>query len=285
MPNVGDSDAPSPAVAQDPDWLPPDINTGVPHPARVYDYWLGGKDNFAADRALGDAMIATMPMTRFGARANRAFLGRAVRYLTEEAGIRQFLDIGTGIPTAGNTHEVAQEAAPDSRVVYVDNDPIVLAHAKALMTSDPAGATAFIQADLHDPDKILAHPLLAATLDLGKPVALMLIAVLHFFADEDEPQGIVSTLVDALPRGSYLTISHLTADFVTPAQAAAGVAVGQRSGITYAPRTEEEVAAFFAGLDLVGPGVVPVLGWRPPADDVPDDPRAAHCYAAMGRKP
>jgi hypothetical protein len=285
MPNLGDSDASSPAVPGDPGWLPPEINTGLAHTARVYDYWLGGKDNFAADRALGDAMIAAMPATRFAARANRAFLGRAVRYLAEEAGIRQFLDIGTGIPTAGNTHEVAQAVAPHSRVAYVDNDPIVLAHAKALMTSGPVGATAFIQADLHDPEKILADPLLGSTLDLGKPVALMLVAVLHFFADDEDPQGIVSTLVDALPSGSYLTVSHLTADFLDPAQADTAAAAGQRSGITYVPRTEEEVAAFFTGLDLVGPGVVPLLGWRPPADDVPEDPRAAHSYAAMGRKP
>jgi hypothetical protein len=285
MPNVGDSDASSPAGPRDPDWLPPEINTGVAHPARVYDYWLGGKDNFAADRAVGDAVIAALPAIRFAARANRAFLGRAVRYLAAEAGIRQFLDIGTGIPAAGNTHEVARAAAPDSRVVYVDNDPIVATHAKALMTSGPGGATAFIQADLHNPEKILADPLLAATLDLGEPVALMLIAVLHFFTDGEDPRGIVSTLVDALPRGSYLTVSHLTADFLDPSQAAAAAAAGERSGITYVPRTEEEVAAFLTGLDLIGPGVVPLLEWRPSADDVPEDPRSAHIYAAMGRKP
>jgi hypothetical protein len=285
MPNVGDSDPSGQAAPRDPDWLPPELNTGVAHPARVYDYWLGGRDNFAADRALGDAMIAAMPATRVGARANRAFLGRAVRYLAAEAGIRQFLDIGTGIPAAGNTHEVAQAVAPDSRVVYVDNDPLVHAHAQALMNSRAGGATAFIQADLHDPEQILADPLLRATLDLGQPVALMLIAVLHFFPDDEDPRGIVSALVDALPSGSYLTVSHLTADFLDPSLAAAGAAAGQRSGITYVPRTEAEIAAFFAGLDLVEPGVVPVLGWRPPADDLPANPGAAHVYGAMGRKP
>jgi len=272
------------ASMEDPDWLPPEINTGTAHPARVYDYWLGGKDNFAADRELGDAIIAALPSTRLGARANRAFLGRAVRYLAGEAGVRQFLDIGTGIPTAGNTHEVAQAVAPASRVVYVDNDPIVLAHARALMTSDPAGATEFIQADLRDPDKILADPALKRTLDLGQPVALMLIAILHFLTDEENPQGIVSTLVDALPSGSYLTLSHLTADFIDPEQAASASAAGQQSGVTYVPRTRAEVAAFFTGLELVDPGVVPVLAWRPD-DGAPDDPRAVSGYGAMGRKP
>jgi len=272
------------ASMEDPDWLPPEINTGTAHPARVYDYWLGGKDNFAADRELGDAIIAALPSTRLGARANRAFLGRAVRYLAGEAGVRQFLDIGTGIPTAGNTHEVAQAVAPTSRVVYVDNDPIVLAHARALMTSDPAGATEFIQADLRDPDKILADPALKRTLDLGQPVALMLIAILHFLTDEENPQGIVSTLVDALPSGSYLTLSHLTADFIDPEQAASASAAGQQSGVTYVPRTRAEVAAFFTGLELVDPGVVPVLAWRPD-DGAPDDPRAVSGYGAMGRKP
>jgi predicted O-methyltransferase YrrM len=163
------------SAADDPDRVPPEINTGVAHPARIYDYLLGGKDNFAADRAVADAVAKAMPSARAMVRANRDFLGRAVHYLVTEAGVRQFLDIGTGIPTAGNTHEVAQAAAPQSRVVYVDNDPIVLAHARALMTSDPAGAPAFIQADLQDPDKILDDPALRRTLDLGEPVALMLI--------------------------------------------------------------------------------------------------------------
>ena len=285
MAEAGSPDVPfpAPAVEGNPDLPPPEFNAGVPHPARVYDYWLGGKDNYAADRVLGDAIIAAMPSTRPAARANRAFLGRAVRYLAAEAGIRQFLDIGTGIPAAGNTHEVAQDAAPESRIVYVDNDPIVMAHARALMTSHAAGATAFIQADLREPGRILADPELRATLDLGKPVALMLVAVLHFLTEAENPRGIVTELVSALPSGSYLAISHLTADF-DPDSAAVAQAAGQRSGVTYVPRGNAEIAAFFTGLGLVDPGVVPLLAWRPD-DGTPDDPLAVRSYAAMGRKP
>jgi SAM-dependent methyltransferase len=282
MPEAASPSVPVPAVPEDAD-PPPGINASVAHSARVYDYWLGGKDNFAADRALGDTLIAAVPSTRFAARANRAFLGRAVRYLAGEAGITQFLDIGTGIPTAGNTHEVAQAAAPEARVLYVDHDPIVLAHARALMTSDPAGATAFIQADLREPGRILADPELRATLDLGRPVALMLIAVLHFVTDEDGARGVVSELVDALPPGSYLAIAHLTADF-DPDEAAGALAAVQRSSVTYVPRSQAEVSAFFAGLALVSPGVVPLLAWRPD-DGTPEDPLAARMYAAIGRKP
>jgi hypothetical protein len=283
MPQNGRPNEAVPAESEDPDWLPPEINTGVAHPARVYDYMLGGKDNFAADRALADAVTAAMPSAPEMARANRAFLRRAVRYLAGEAGVRQFLDIGTGIPAAGNTHEVAQAAAPDSRIPYVDNDPIVLAHARALMTSDPAGATAFIQADLREPDKILADPALRRTLDLGEPVALMPIAILMYIRDEEDPRGIVSKLVDALPAGSYLTLTHPSSDF-NPEEGASAVAASQRAGISFTPRGQTEVAAFFTGLDLVDPGVVPVLAWRPD-DGAPADPRAAYYYAAMGRKP
>ena len=284
MPEAGSPDAPAAVPPAAPDGpAPPGINARVAHSARVYDYWLGGKDNFAADRELGDAIIEVVPTTRFAARANRAFLGRAVRYLAGEAGITQFLDIGTGIPTAGNTHEVAQAAAAESRVVYVDYDPIVLAHARALMTSSPAGATAFIKADLRDPGRILADPELRGTLDLGKPVALNLIAVLHFLTEEDNPRGLVAELLDALPSGSYLTIAHLTADF-DPEEAAAALAASRDSGVTYVPRTAAEVAAFFDGLELVDPGVVPLLTWRPD-DGAPPDPLAARMYAAMARKP
>jgi hypothetical protein len=272
----------SPPAQLDPRGLPPEINAGTAHSARVYDYWLGGKDNFAADRELGDALTAAVPSTPFAARANRAFLGRAVRYLATEAGITQFLDIGTGIPTAGNTHEVAQAAAPQSRVVYVDHDPIVLAHARALMTSIPSGATAFIKADLRDPGKILADPGLHGTLDLSEPLALMLVAVLHFLTEEDNPLGLVAELLDALPSGSYLTIAHLTADF-NPEEAAAALETVQRSGVTYVPRSAAAVTAFFDGLDLVEPGVVPLLTWRPD-NRPPRDPFAARMYAAMGRK-
>ena len=286
MPEAGSPDVSSPAeaVPGDPNWQRAGINVGIAHPARVYDYFLGGRDNFAADRALGDALTAQIPSAPYSARANRAFLGRAVRYLVKERGIRQFLDIGTGIPSAGNTHEVAQALAPDIRALYVDNDPIVLAHARALMSSNPAGATAFIQADAREPGKILADPALRETLDLAEPVALMLLSILPFFRDDENPQGIVSALLDVLPSGSYLTISHITADFIKPEQAANAVAAGQQSGVTYVPRTQAEIAAFFSGLDLVEPGVVPILTWHP-GDGEPVDPHAASHYAGMARKP
>ena len=285
MPEAGSPDVPVPvsAVPRDPGLPPPEFNTGVAHPARVYDYFLGGKDNYSSDRELGDAIIAAMPSTLTAARANRAFLGRAVRYLVREAGIRQFLDIGTGIPTAGNTHEVAQSVAPESRIFYVDNDAVVLAHARALMTSHPAGATAFIRADLREPGKILADPELRATLDLGRPVALMLIAVLHFLTDADDARGIVSELIGALPQGSYLALTHSTADF-SPGEISGVADATKQAGVTYTPRSQAEVAAFFTGLDLVDPGVVPVLAWRPDGGP-PEDPRAAYIYAAVGRKP
>ena len=289
MPEASGPDVRVPVAAarqdrEDPHWLPPEFNTGVAHPARVYDYWLGGKDNFAADRKVGDAIMAEIPSVPQLTRDNRAFLGRAVHYLAAEAGIRQFLDIGTGIPTAGNTHEVAQAAVHGARVVYVDNDPIVLAHARALMTSDPAGATAFILGDFREAGKILADPALRETLDFDQPIALMLIAILHFFTDDENPQAIVSALIDALPSGSYLAISNLTQDFMDPARAARATQAGQQGGITYVSRTRAEVAAFFNGLDLLDPGVVPMQLWRP--DGTPsaaaDGPTA---YAAVGRKP
>jgi hypothetical protein len=206
---------------------PPDINTDVAHPARVYDYWLGGKDNFPADRALGEMMIQAIPNLRGLAAANRAFLRRAVRYLAAEAGVRQFLDIGTGIPTSPNVHEVAQEAAPGTRVVYVDNDPIVLAHARALLTSQDAGETAFILADLREPKSILDHPTLAATLDLTQPVAVMLVAVLMYFRDTDDPNPfeMVATVMEPMPSGSYLAVTHPT-PHINPEETAQAVAGG-----------------------------------------------------------
>ena len=269
--------------------MPPEINTHIAHTARVYDYWLGGKDNFPADHALAEAILEAVPSMRAMARANRAFLGRAVRYLAGEAGIRQFLDIGTGIPTAGNTHEVAQAVAPDARVVYVDNDPIVLAHARALMSSHAAGETAFIFADLRRPEAILGDPTLTATLDLGRPVAVMLVAILMFLGDGEDPYGIVARLLEALPSGSVLAISHPTADF-DPAAMAGAVAASKRSGIALVPRRRAEVEAFFNGLDLVEPGVVPVEAWRPDgeppgAHQRAADPEPLNIYAAVGRKP
>ncbi len=263
------------------------IDTSKAHPARMYDYLLGGKDNFEADRAAIAELMKAVPNARIGARENRAFLGRAVRYLAAEAGIRQFLDIGTGLPTANNVHEVAQAVAPDSRVVYVDNDPIVLAHARALLTSDPAGRTAYIQADLHDPDAILSDPAVRATLDYGQPVALMLMAVLHFFPDDANPASIVSTLVNALPPGSYLVASHVTADFIDPARAASGVQAVQRAGVPFRARTDEEfVQLAFAGLELMPPGLVPVSEWRAEtAAGILPAPAEVGYYGAVARKP
>lgn len=260
----------------------PDIDTSVPHSARVYNYWLGGKDNYAADRALGEMIAERVPTIRTIVQTNRSFLGRVVRHLSGEAGIGQYLDIGTGIPAPGNVHEVAQAIIPQTRVLYVDNDPIVLAHARALMTSNSMGHTAFIQCDLRDPMAILSDPVLQTTLDLDEPVALMLVGILMHVADEEDPYGIVETLMDPLPSGSYLTITHPTADFNAEAMGAIAGS-NQQSGITFRPRSKAEVAAFFDGLELVEPGVVPVLSWRP--DEPSQDPLSAYLYAAVGRKP
>lgn len=261
--------------------LPPEIDTTVAHSARVYDYWLGGKDNFAADRALGDAMVQAIPTLPAMARANRDFLGRAVKYLAAEAGIRQFLDIGTGIPSAGNVHEIAQAVAPECRVLYVDHDPIVLAHARALMTSTSQGRTEFIMAEFSEPGSILEHPALKSTLDMDEPVALMLVAILMYFHDSDGVYDWVKTLVDALPSGSYVTITHPTADF-NPRAVAGAVEAATAAGIALVPRSKAEVERFFAGLELVEPGVVPVLAWHP--DEAPANPDAAWYWSGMARK-
>jgi S-adenosyl methyltransferase len=264
--------------------LSQEINTNVAHPARVYDYWLGGKDNFPADRALAELMIQAIPNMRAMAAANRAFLGRAVRYLAEEAGVRQFLDIGTGIPTSPNVHEVAQAAAPETRVVYVDNDPIVLAHARALLTSQDAGETAFILADLREPKSVLDHPTLMSTLDLSQPVAVLAVAVLMYFRDTDDPNPfeMVSTLLEPMPSGSYLAVTHPTPDF-NPEETAKAVAAAEQAGVTLVPRSQAEVQRFFTGLDVVDPGVTPVLSWRP--DQPPADPTIAYYWAGVARKP
>ncbi|HEX6235023.1 MAG TPA: SAM-dependent methyltransferase [Jiangellaceae bacterium] len=260
----------------------PEIDTTVAHSARVYDYWLGGKDNFEADRALGDAMIRAIPSLPAMAKANRAFLSRAVRYLVSETGVHQFLDIGTGIPTAGNVHEIAQQVAPESRVLYIDHDPIVLAHARALMTSTSEGRTEFIMADLREPESIVSAPELAKTLDLQQPVALMLVAILMYFHDHEGVYEWVATLFDALPSGSYVAITHPTADFDADAVSGA-VAAATQAGITLVPRSKSEVERFFDGLEVIEPGVVPVLSWHP--DEPVDDPNAAWYWAGVARKP
>ncbi|MFN2496852.1 MAG: SAM-dependent methyltransferase [Pseudonocardiaceae bacterium] len=260
------------------------IDTSVAHSARVYDYWLGGKDNYPADRALGDAIAVQIPTIRSMARANRAFMHRAVDHLVREVGIRQFLDIGTGIPTQGNVHEVAQAIAPQSRVVYVDNDPIVLVHARALLTSHPEGRTAFIDADIRRPDAILNDPELQATLDLDQPIALILVAILMLVSDADDPYGNVSSLIDALPSGSHVVISHPTADFDTDAMAGV-VAASARAGFTFVPRDRAGVEAFFRGLELLEPGLVPVLAWRPDSWPPVRDSHNAYYWAGVARKP
>jgi hypothetical protein len=256
------------------------FDTSVAHLARVYDYWLGGKDNYAADRAAGDAAMQAYPDLVHSVRANRAFLARAVRYLAAEAGIRQFLDIGTGIPSASNTHEVAQAVAPSCRVVYVDNDPVVLAHARALLTSSPEGATCYIDADLRDTGAVMSQA--ARELDFSQPVAVMLIAVLHVIGDDDDPYGIVGALMDGVPAGSYLTVSHAASDIV-PAQASEMVErlnrVMAQQGIL---RTQAQVARFFGGLELAEPGVVRVQDWRPDSDIAARTP--SNMWGGLGRK-
>jgi hypothetical protein len=251
------------------------IDASVPHPARRYDYWLGGKDNFAADRESGDAIAAAFPAIRTAVRENRAFLRRAVTFLTEQAGVRQFLDVGTGLPTANNTHEVAQSIAPESRIVYVDNDPLVLVHPRALLTSSPAGATAYVDADLRDTDKILGDPDVRHTLDFSRPVALMLVAIMHFIPDDDDPYGIVARLVDALPAGSYLVVSHATGDFWTP-ETIADIEAGRYGA--FWPRTRDEFARFFDGLEAASPGMVSIAEWRA-ANEPQPRPTAAESYA------
>ena len=243
--------------------LDPRLNTGVPQVARVYDYWLGGKDNFIADRVAGEETVAAFPGIRLSAQANRAFLQRTVRYLAASEGISQFLDIGTGLPTANNTHEVAQAARPESRVVYVDNDPLVLAHARALLTSGPEGVTAYLDADLRDPNTILEQA--ASTLDFTRPVGIVLLAILHYIPDLAEARQLVATLLGAVPAGSFLVISHAGTDLL-----ADEVAAFEKSLNVHLPAQQRHVArprdvvrGFFDGVDLVEPGLVRVSDWRP----------------------
>jgi hypothetical protein len=256
-----------------------ELDVNVAHPARVYDYWLGGKDNFAADREAAEQVIAANPQVLPGVRANRAFLGRAVRYLAGEQGIRQFLDIGTGLPTVDNTHEVAQQVAPEGRVVYVDNDPIVLAHARALLTSTPEGETAYVDSDLRDTARVLEGA--AQTLDFGQPIAVMLLMILQYIPDRDNPWAIVAQLLDAVPAGSYLVVSDTAADIDAAVVAESARRYNQRLGtVRQTRRTKDEFARFFTGLELVEPGVVPLPEWRAIT------PRDHHipAYAAVGRK-
>ncbi|ELP70471.1 SAM-dependent methyltransferase [Streptomyces turgidiscabies] len=238
---------------------PEKIDTTVPHSARIWNYWLGGKDNYPVDHAAGDAFRELFPGITDLARDSRAFLGRAVRHLAGEAGIRQFLDIGTGLPTADNTHEIAQRVAPDARVVYVDNDPLVLTHAEALLTSSSEGVTAYVDADLHDPDAVLREA--ARTLDLKQPVALTLMQVSGHIADYDEARAIVGALLDALPSGSFLAFND-SVD-TNRANAEATRLYNESGAAPYHLRSPQELAGFFEGLELLAPGVVPITDWRP----------------------
>jgi hypothetical protein len=273
-----------------PDELVPDsrrvseLNTGVPHIARIYDFWLGGKDNFAADRAVARQMSEINPHIAEGVRASRAFLQRAVRYLAAEAGIGQFLDIGTGLPSPGNTHEVAQAVNPAAHVVYTDNDPIVLAHARALLISDPRGATGYLDADVRDPDAILAGAV--KLLDFGQPVAVILGALLHVIADEEDPYAIVARLMAQAPAGSYLVISHGATDIaaemmaVMSARLSAVMPCGQKPAF----RDRAGVARFFTGFELAEPGLVPITEWRSDGETDVDPGVPVPMWGAVGRK-
>ncbi|MER6451607.1 SAM-dependent methyltransferase [Streptomyces sp900105245] len=255
------------------------IDTSRPHPARVYDWFLGGKDNYPVDEELGRRIHAIDAGAGRAARANRAFMRRAVRTLAED-GVRQFLDIGTGIPTEPNLHQIAQSAAPDARVVYVDNDPIVLAHANALLRGTPEGVTEYVQADARDSGTILERA--AAVLDFGRPVALSLVALLHFVAAEDGAHDLVATLLAALAPGSCLVLSTMTADF-EPENVRRGIAAYAAGGVTLVARSRDEVGTFFEGLDLLPPGITSVSDWRP--EDRPDGDGPVSLYGAVGRKP
>jgi O-methyltransferase involved in polyketide biosynthesis len=258
---------------------PPEIDASVPHSARIWNYWLGGKDNYPVDREAGDQYREAFPEIVDVARASRAFLTRAVRWLAGEAGVRQFLDIGTGLPAADNTHEVAQRVAPESRVVYVDNDPVVLAHARALLTSTQ-GVTAYVDADLHDPDTILDAAV--RTLDFSQPVALMLMGILGHF-DYDEARSIVKRLLDPLPSGSYLTLNDGT-NIISEKFVQAQETYNRSGAVPYHLRSPEQIAGFLEGLELVEPGLVSVPRWRPDRTDG-GLPEELDAFGAVGRKP
>jgi O-methyltransferase involved in polyketide biosynthesis len=262
----------------------PEIDASVPHSARVWNYWLGGKDYFPVDQQAGDQFREVFPEIVDAARTSRQFLVRAVRYLAGDAGIRQFLDIGTGLPTADNTHEVAQRVAPEARVVYVDNDPLVLVHARALLTSTPQGVTEYVDADLGEPDTILAAA--AKTLDFSKPVALMLLGILGHVGDYDQARSIVRRLLAALPSGSYLALNDGTNVVNEALVDEAQRAYNESGAVPYHPRSPEQIAGFFEGLELLEPGVVSCPRWRPdPADGNGGLPAEVDMFGGVGRKP
>jgi len=265
-----------------PDWAPEGIDIERPSAARIYDYWLGGSHNFAIDREVARQMIAVAPETPLIMQANRAFLHRAVRFLVEQ-GIRQFLDIGSGIPTLGNVHEVAQKHAPDSRVVYVDIDPVAVAHSRHILAG--AERTVVIQEDMRRPERILDHPDVCGLIDLDEPVGLLLVAVVHFVPDSDDPAGVIGRLRDALVPGSHLVLSHFTGDGLTPEAAQRGDELSRRTPTPATPRTRAEVQRLFAGFDLVEPGLVWSRQWRPEhPDEVGAQPERSAVYVGVGRK-
>ncbi len=258
------------------------FDTSVAHPARVYDYWLGGKDCYEADRKAAEDVIRLRPQVLTGARANRAFLTRVVRYLAADCGVRQFLDIGAGLPFPDNTHEVAQQVDPASRVCYVDNNRVVLTHARALLTSTPPGSCDYIEADVRDSAAILAGA--ARTLDLTRPVAVMLLAILHFIPDSDDPAGLVAKLAGDLVPGSFIAVSHLTGDFAPEQVTAAATAYNDQASVPVTARTHAQVSGLFGGLPLVAPGVVPVAQWRPVVAGLPHR-MTADLYAGLASIP
>jgi hypothetical protein len=264
--------------------LAPDVDVSKAHPARMYDYYLGGKNHFAADRAVTDKVLASWPAARIGLRENRGFLGRAVRFLAAEAGIRQFLDIGSGLPATNNVHEVAQDVVPSARVVYVDNDPLVMAHARALLTSTPQGRTAYVEDDLRSPASILSSPVVRSVLDFDQPIALMLVAVLHFLPDEDKPDEVVGELLDALPPGSYLAASHMTLEH-DPDAVGGGQQHYRDAGIPMHARDADQFARLaFGGLEMAPPGVVLVSQWRRNGTGPLPTPGEVSCYGGVARK-
>ncbi|MEU9211111.1 SAM-dependent methyltransferase [Streptomyces sp. NPDC048415] len=259
------------------------IDTSRPHPARVYDWYLGGKDNYPVDEQLGEHIMSLDPGAKRAARSNRWFMQRTIRHLVRAAGIRQFLDIGTGIPTEPNLHQIAQRTAPDARVVYVDNDPIVLAHAEALLRGTPEGVTQYLQADAREPHKILDEA--GRILDFDRPMALSLIALMHFIADESGAYELVETLVDALAPGSFLVLSTMTADFEAE-NVRRGIETYARAGVTLVGRSHTEVSRFFKGLELVEPGIVSVKDWHPELaeDETPLGDGPVSLYGGVGLK-
>ncbi|MFI5915814.1 SAM-dependent methyltransferase [Dactylosporangium sp. NPDC051541] len=258
------------------------FDTGVAHPARRYNYWLGGTENFAADRASGDAFAAAFPTIRDSVRENRRFLARTVRFLAAEAGVGQFLDIGSGLPDTDNTHQVAQRSNPHARVLYVDNDPIVLAHAAALQAAAPETGTHYLEADLRQPERILEAGTRHGVLDPRRPVGLIMLAVLHFIRDFEDPYGLVTRMTAALPAGSYLVISHATDELLDRATVEE---LDRQSDGQWRQRSRAEIARFFTGLDLVEPGVVPIGHWRPEPGSVPPDPARIILDGGVARIP